>query len=97
MALTIAGANHTVVTRDRSPSADSAAIEPAEPEPAPTESVLYELDERVLEEVRMALRGRTTEELLTHLDAEEGALDAAVARLTKTGALVWRGRKLYLP
>lgn len=55
------------------------------------------LTERVLEEIRTNLRGRTPGELVARLGAPEEGVNACLDRLLATGQLVWRGRKLYLP
>jgi HEAT repeat protein len=76
------------------PAESAEPTEPAEATPVEANPVL---DERILEEIRTALRGRTIEELASRLDEEEGDIEVSIARLSASGALVWRGRKLYLP
>lgn len=84
--------------------ADAAPVMPepvATPEPDPEpETAAVEanpLDERVLDEIRTSLRGRTLDELAWRLGEDELELSDAIDRLIAQGQLVWRGRKLYLP
>lgn len=75
--------------------ASAPAPEPL-PEPEPDlEPVVFELDERVMDEVRAALRGRTTADLEALLDTSPEEIEAATGRLVAAGVAVWRGPKLY--
>jgi hypothetical protein len=69
---------------------------PAAEEATGGEQVVYELDERLVDEIRTSLRGRTIDELASRLDVEPDGVAAATERLLQAQLLVWRGRKLYL-
>lgn len=59
------------------------------------DSLAFKLDERVMEEVRAALRGRSAEELEALLEVTSQQLAESTERLVAAGTAVWRGPKLY--
>lgn len=69
----------------------------AAPALPPAEEHAFDHDEAMLDEVRISLRGCSLEDLSQRLGLDEEALAAAVERLVNARALVWRGRRLYLP
>jgi hypothetical protein len=74
------------------------APEPVPPAPEPVaETGPTPLELLVVDEIRMAIRGRTVAELADLLQETEDSLQPAVERLVARGELLWRGRKLYLP
>lgn len=74
---------------------DEAPVAPAQPETSDQDPVRYELDDRVMDEVRAALRGRTAADLEALLDVAPEEIEAATGRLVAAGVAVWRGPKLY--
>jgi hypothetical protein len=65
---------------------------------SPAETVIDALLlERMMDEIRTTLRGRTPEELAERLSAEIEDVERTADHLIALEQLVWRGKKLYLP